>query len=183
MSISNVPPGDQLPHEFNVIIEIPMNADPIKYEVDKDSGALFVDRFMTTAMHYPANYGYVPQTVSADDDPVDVLVHTPFPLLPGVVVRCRAVGLLLMEDEAGGDAKVLAVPTDDICPLFTHWRTIKDVPEMRLKQIQHFFEHYKDLEAGKWVRVVGWSGLEAAHQEILKGAERHVAAKSRPTPP
>jgi inorganic pyrophosphatase len=183
MSISNVPPGDRVPHEFNVIIEIPMNADPIKYEVDKDSGALFVDRFMTTAMHYPANYGYVPQTVAADDDPVDVLVHTPFPLLPGVVVRCRAVGLLQMEDEAGGDAKVLAVPTDDICPLFIHWRTIEDVPEMRLKQIQHFFEHYKDLEAGKWVRVVGWSGIEAAHQEILKGVERHVAAKSRPTPP
>jgi inorganic pyrophosphatase len=183
MSISNVPPGDQLPHEFNVIIEIPMNADPIKYEVDKESGALFVDRFMMTAMHYPANYGYVPQTVADDDDPVDVLVHTPFPLLPGVVVRCRAVGLLRMEDEAGGDAKVLAVPTDDICPLFIHWRTIEDVPEMRLKQIQHFFEHYKDLEAGKWVRVVGWSGVEAAHQEILKGAERHGAVKSRPTPP
>jgi inorganic pyrophosphatase len=183
MSISNVPPGEQLPHEFNVIIEIPMNADPIKYEVDKQSGALFVDRFMMTAMHYPANYGYVPQTVAADDDPVDVLVHTPFPLLPGVVVRCRAVGLLRMEDEAGDDAKVLAVPTDDICPLFAHWRTIKDVPEMRLKQIQHFFEHYKDLEAAKWVRVVGWSGVEAAHQEILKGAERHLTAKSRPTPP
>ena len=183
MSINNVTAGDRLPAEFNVIIEIPMNADPIKYEVDKDSGALFVDRFMMTAMHYPANYGYVPQTVADDDDPVDVLVHTPFPLLPGVVVRCRAVGLLRMEDEAGSDAKVLAVPTDDICPLFIHWRTIEDVPEMRLKQIQHFFEHYKDLEAGKWVRVVGWSGVEAAHQEILKGAERHVAAKSRPTPP
>ena len=110
MSISNVSAGDQLPAEFNVIIEIPMNADPIKYEVDKESGALFVDRFMMTAMHYPANYGYVPQTIAADDDPVDVLVHTPFPLLPGVVVRCRAIGVLRMEDEAGGDAKVLAVP-------------------------------------------------------------------------
>ncbi len=183
MSISNVSAGDQLPGEFNVIIEIPMNADPIKYEVDKESGALFVDRFMMTAMHYPANYGYVPQTISDDDDPVDVLVHTPFPLLPGVVVRCRAIGLLRMEDEAGGDAKVLAVPTDDICPLFTHWRSIGDVPEMRLKQIQHFFEHYKDLEAGKWVRVIGWAGVEVAHQEILGGTARYSAAKSRPTPP
>jgi inorganic pyrophosphatase len=183
MSISNVSAGDQLPGEFNVIVEIPMNADPIKYEVDKESGALFVDRFMMTAMHYPANYGYVPQTIAADDDPVDVLVHTPFPLLPGVVVRCRAIGVLRMEDEAGGDAKVLAVPTDDICPLFTHWQSIGDVPEMRLKQIQHFFEHYKDLEAGKWVRVIGWAGLEAAHQEILEGTARYAAAKSRPTPP
>src|SRR6201994_2825894 len=138
MSISNVDAGSKVPHEFNVIIEIPMNSDPIKYEVDKESGALFVDRFMMTAMHYPANYGYVPQTVAADNDPVDVLGHTPFPLLPGVVVRCRAVGLLRMEDEAGDDAKVLAVPADDICPLFVYWKSIADVPEVRLKQIQHF---------------------------------------------
>jgi inorganic pyrophosphatase len=177
MSISNVTAGNKVPQEFNVIIEIPMNADPIKYEVDKASGALFVDRFMMTAMHYPANYGYVPHTIAADNDPVDVLVHAPFPLLPGVVVRCRAVGLLRMEDEAGGDAKVLAVPADDICPLFTHWKSIEDVPEMRLRQIQHFFEHYKDLEAGKWVRVIGWAGVEAAHEEILAGARR-----TAPTP-
>ncbi|MGD0501653.1 MAG: inorganic diphosphatase [Steroidobacteraceae bacterium] len=183
MSINNVTAGDRLPAEFNVIIEIPMNADPIKYEVDKDSGALFVDRFMMTAMHYPANYGYVPQTISEDDDPVDVLVHTPFPLLPGVVVRCRALGVLRMEDESGGDAKVLAVATDDICPLFAYWKSIADVPEMRLKQIQHFFEHYKDLEPGKWVRVVGWDGVDAAHREIMGGVERHAAEKARPTSP
>jgi inorganic pyrophosphatase len=120
MSISNVAAGNNVPIEFNVIIEIPMNADPIKYEVDKESGALFVDRFMMTAMHYPANYGYVPRTIADDNDPVDVLVHTPFPLLPGVVVRCRALGLLQMDDEAGGDAKLLAVPTDGICPLYMH---------------------------------------------------------------
>src|SRR6202050_4693406 len=114
MSINDVTAGNRVPQEFNVIIEIPMNADPIKYEVDKKSGALFVDRFMMTAMHYPANYGYVPQTIGDDDDPVDVLVHTPFPLLPGVVVRCRAVGLLRMEDEAGGDAHGLGVAPDDI---------------------------------------------------------------------
>ena len=157
MSINDVTAGKHLPEEFNVIIEIPMNADPIKYEVDKNSGTLFVDRFMMTAMHYPANYGYVPRTISEDGDPVDVLVHTPFPLLPGVVVRCRAVGILRMTDEAGGDAKLLAVPIDKSCPLFKHWRSIEDVPEIRLKQMQHFFEHYKDLEANKWVKVIGWA--------------------------
>ncbi len=180
MSINEVSAGDNLPQEFNVIIEIPMNADPIKYEVDKASGAVFVDRFMMTAMHYPANYGYVPHTLAADDDPVDVLVHTPFPLFPGVVVRCRALGLLQMDDEAGGDAKLLAVPADDICPQFKHWKTIADVPEVRLKQIQHFFEHYKDLEPGKWVKVVGWAGAEAAHAELLDGVRRHAAVGNRP---
>ena len=172
MSVHQVSAGKLVPEEFNVIIEIPMNADPIKYEVDKSSGALFVDRFMMTAMHYPANYGYVPRTIAGDNDPVDVLVHTPFPLLPGVVVPCRAVGLLRMEDEAGIDAKLLAVPTDKICPLFSHWRTIADVPEIRLRQIQHFFEHYKDLEDGKWVKVVGWIGVEEAHAEIMQGIRR-----------
>jgi inorganic pyrophosphatase len=175
MSITQVTAGDQVPREFNVVVEIPMNADPIKYEVDKASGALFVDRFMMTAMHYPANYGYIPQTICDDGDPVDVLVHTPFPLLPGVVLRCRALGVLRMDDEAGGDAKLLAVPADDICPLFTHWKSIEDVPEIRLKQIQHFFEHYKDLEAGKWVKILGWAGLELAHKEILDGVKRYAA--------
>ena len=175
MSVHDVTAGKQVPQEFNVIIEIPMNADPIKYEIDKQTGALFVDRFMMTAMHYPANYGYVPRTIADDDDPVDALVHTPFPLLPGVVVRCRALGVLRMDDEAGGDAKLLAVPSDDICPLFAHWKTIADVPEIRLKQIQHFFEHYKDLEAGKWVKVLGWSGIELAHAEILDGIKRYEA--------
>ena len=169
MSTNKITAGDNIPHEFNVIIEIPMNSDPVKYEVDKDSGALFVDRFMMTAMHYPTNYGYVPQTIGDDDDPVDVLVHTPFPLLPGVVVRCRPLGVLRMDDESGGDAKLLAVPTDAICPLFVHWKTIDDVPEIRLRQIQHFFEHYKDLEAGKWVKVKGWEGPESAKEEIRLG--------------
>jgi inorganic pyrophosphatase len=181
MSINDVPAGNKVPHEFNVVIEIPMNADPIKYEVDKASGAIFVDRFMMTAMHYPANYGYVPQTIADDNDPVDVLVHTPFPLLPGVVVRCRALGVLRMDDEAGGDAKLLAVPSDDICSWFTHWKSIADVPEVRLKQIQHFFEHYKDLEAGKWVKVLGWAGVEAAHAELLEGIKRYRSDKSAKT--
>lgn len=177
MSIHDVTAGKRVPDEFNVIIEIPMNADPVKYEVDKASGALFVDRFMMTAMHYPANYGYIPQTIADDGDPVDVLVHTPFPLLPGVVLRCRTVGVLRMDDEAGGDAKLLAVPVDEICPLFVHWKSINDVPEMRLKQIQHFFEHYKDLEAGKWVKILGWAGVDVAHKEILDGIKRSDAEK------
>jgi len=153
----------------NVIIEIPMNADPIKYEVDKASGAMFVDRFMTTAMHYPTNYGYVPKTLSGDGDPVDVLVITPYPLYPGVVVPCRPIGILMMEDEAGVDGKVLAVPTDKILPMYTHWQKIEDVNKMRLNAIAHFFEHYKDLEKNKWVKILGWEGLDSAKKEIMDG--------------
>ena len=178
MSLQKVSPGAKAPEEFNVIIEIPMNADPIKYEVDKESGALFVDRFMTTAMHYPCNYGYVPQTLSDDGDPVDVLVITPYALTPGVVVTCRAIGVLKMEDEAGGDAKLLAVPIDKILPIYTHWQKPEDINQMRLKAIQHFFEHYKDLEQGKWVKIQGWEGPESAKQEIVAGiaAYRNQAA-------
>ncbi|MBN8750509.1 Inorganic pyrophosphatase [Xylophilus ampelinus] len=169
MSFDKVSPGKKAPEEFNVVIEIPMNSDPIKYEVDKESGAIFVDRFMTTAMYYPTNYGYVPQTLSGDGDPVDVLVVTPYPLHPGVVVTCRALGILKMEDEAGVDGKVLAVPTDKILPIYSHWKKVDDVNPMRLKAISHFFEHYKDLEAGKWVKVLGWDGVDAAHKEIADG--------------
>ncbi len=173
MSLHNVTPGANAPDQFNVIIEIPMNADPIKYEVDKDSGALFVDRFMSTAMHYPCNYGYVPQTLSDDGDPVDVLVITPFPLVPGVVVTCRPIGILNMEDEAGGDAKLLAVPIDKVLSIYTHWQKPEDMNELRLQQIQHFFEHYKDLEPGKWVRIKGWCGPEEARAEIRNGIEAY----------
>jgi len=169
MSFDKVSPGKNVPDAFNVVIEIPMNADPIKYEVDKESGAIFVDRFMTTAMYYPANYGYVPQTLSGDGDPVDVLVIAPYPLLPGVVVPCRPLGILMMEDEAGVDGKVLAVPTDKVLPIYSHWKSVDDVNPMRLKAISHFFEHYKDLEAGKWVKVLGWEGIDAARKEILDG--------------
>ena len=169
MSLHNVTPGAKAPEEFNVIIEIPMNADPIKYEVDKESGALFVDRFMTTAMHYPCNYGYIPQTLADDGDPVDVLVITPFALSPGVVVTCRAIGVLKMDDEAGGDSKLLAVPIDKILGIYTHWQKPEDMNQLRLKAIQHFFEHYKDLEVGKWVKVKGWEGPESAKEEIRQG--------------
>jgi inorganic pyrophosphatase len=179
MSLHNVTPGAKAPDEFNVIIEIPMNADPIKYEVDKESGALFVDRFMTTAMHYPCNYGYVPQTLADDGDPVDVLVITPYALTPGVVVTCRPIGVLKMDDEAGGDAKLLAVPTTKVLPIYSHWNKPEDINQMRLKAIQHFFEHYKDLEEGKWVKVQGWDGPEAAKAEITNGVAAYQASKKK----
>jgi len=180
MNLDRVDSGRDIPNDFNVIVEIPMNADPIKYEVDKATGALFVDRFIGTAMHYPCNYGYVPHTISDDGDPVDVLVITPFALQPGVVVRCRPIGLLKMEDEAGGDSKLLAVPIDSILPWYRHWRKPTDIAPERLDQIRHFFEHYKDLEAGKWVRVIGWGGPDEAAAEIIEGIERYRAAKDKP---
>jgi inorganic pyrophosphatase len=178
MSLDNVTPGSKVPDSFNVIIEIPMNADPIKYEVDKETGAIFVDRFMSTAMHYPTNYGYVPKTISGDGDPVDVLVITPVPLIPGVVVPCRAIGILKMQDEAGEDGKVLAVPIDKILSIYTQWQKPEDLNPMRLKTIAHFFEHYKDLEPGKWVKVLGWEDREAAHKEILDGIANYEKSRA-----
>ncbi|QYG08719.1 MULTISPECIES: inorganic diphosphatase [unclassified Janthinobacterium] len=175
MSLNKVSSGRDLPNDFNVVIEIPMNADPIKYEVDKESGAIFVDRFMGTAMHYPCNYGYVPNTLSPDGDPVDVLVITPFPLIPGVVVRCRPIGVLKMTDESGEDAKVLAVPVDKVLSIYSHWQKPEDLNELRLRQIQHFFEHYKDLEKGKWVKIDGWYGPDVAKEEILNGVAAYKA--------
>lgn len=180
MSLNKVPSGRDLPNDFNVIIEIPMNADPIKYEVDKDSGAIFVDRFMGTAMHYPCNYGYIPHTIAGDGDPVDVLVITPFPLIPGVVVRCRAVGVLKMSDDGGDDAKVLAVPVDKVLSIYSHWQKPEDMNELRLRQIQHFFEHYKDLEKGKWVKIEGWFGPEDAKEEIMSGVKAYNEASNKP---
>ena len=169
MSLQDVTPGNNVPDMFNVIIEIPMNADPVKYEVDKATGAIFVDRFMSTSMHYPTNYGYVPKTISGDGDPVDVLVITPVPLIPGVVVTCRPLGILKMEDEAGMDGKVLAVPIDKVLAIYTQWQKPEDLNPLRLKTIAHFFEHYKDLEPGKWVKILGWEGPDAAKQEVLEG--------------
>jgi inorganic pyrophosphatase len=177
MSLNNVTAGRDVPNDFNVVIEIPMNADPIKYEVDKESGAIFVDRFMGTAMHYPCNYGYIPNTIADDGDPCDVLVITPFALIPGVVVRCRALGVLKMTDEAGGDSKILAVPVEKILPVYANLQKVEDVPELTLRQIQHFFEHYKDLEKGKWVKVEGWEGPDAAKDEILSGVKNFESGK------
>lgn len=169
MGFDLVKAGKDVPNDINVIIEIPAQADPIKFEVDKDSGAVFVDRFMATSMRYPINYGYVPHTLAGDGDPVDVLVVTPFPLLPGAVIRCRPVGVLKMEDESGMDAKVVAVPVSKLTPLYDKVKTIDDLPELLMKQTVHFFEHYKDLEPGKWVKVTGWGTLDEAREEILDG--------------
>ena len=177
MSFANVPAGKDLPQDFNVIIEIPAQSDPVKYEADKDLGLLVVDRFIGTGMRYPANYGFIPQTLSGDGDPVDVLVITPYPLVPGVVVPCRPLGILMMEDEAGVDGKVLAVPTDKVLPIYSHWKKVEDVNPMRLKAVTHFFEHYKDLEAGKWVKVDGWEGPESAKAEIVAGIENYAKAQ------
>jgi inorganic pyrophosphatase len=180
MSLDRVDAGRDLANDFNVIIEIPMHADPIKYEVDKETGALFVDRFVSTAMHYPCNYGYVPKTLSGDGDPVDVLVITPFALMPGVVVRCRPLGLLKMSDEAGEDTKLLAVPIDKLTPLYRHLETVRDLPEVTLSQISHFFAHYKDLEPGKWVKVEGWGSPEEAKAEIRNGVKQFKAKARKP---
>ena len=172
MILDRVPAGKDVPNDVNVIIEIPANSSPIKYELDKETGAMFVDRFMGTAMFYPCNYGYVPNTLSEDGDPVDVLVVTPFPLQVGVVVRCRMLGMLRMEDESGIDAKLIAVPVEKLCPMYKAIQTTADLPELLLNQIEHFFEHYKDLEKGKWVKVQGWADKEAAKQEIIDGVKR-----------
>ena len=180
MSLLNVPAGAKAPDAFNVIIEIPANADPIKYEIDHETGAVFVDRFMGTSMHYPCNYGYIPHTIAGDGDPVDVLVVSPFPLPPGVVVRCRPIGMLAMTDEAGADAKLLAVPVDKLTPMYRSVTSPRDLPQIILDQIAHFFEHYKDLEPGKFVKVVGWRGPEEAKQEINEGVARYIDAKDKP---
>lgn len=172
-----ITPGREAPSDINVIIEIPTQSHPVKYEVDKETGTLNVDRFMATAMYYPCNYGYVPQTLSEDGDPVDVLVITPFPLISGSVIRCRPLGLLRMEDEAGMDAKILALPIDKLTPLYRNVKTLEDLPISTLDTIRHFFEHYKDLEKGKWVKVKGWEEADAAHQEILASVARYKEHK------
>ena len=172
MSLKHVPAGDKLPDEINVIIEIPANADPIKYEVDKDTGALWVDRFMLTPMFYPANYGYVNDTLSLDGDPVDVLVVTPYPLQHGCVITCRPVGVLKMTDESGEDAKVIAVPISKLSKEYDHVQDIGDVDELLKAQIKHFFESYKQLEKGKWVKVEGWGDINDAKEEIKSSFAR-----------
>lgn len=173
MILERVSPGEKAPEEVNVIIEIPLRGEPVKYEVDKDSGAMFVDRFMGTAMHYPCNYGYIPNTVCDDGDPADVLVITPFPVITGSVIKCRPIGVLKMTDEAGEDAKVLAVPVGKLTAMYEDVNGPDDLPQLVLDQISHFFEHYKDLEPGKWVKVDGWEGAESAREEIRKSIENY----------
>src|SRR5690349_7476482 len=180
MSLDRVPAGADVPNDCNVIIEIPMHGEPIKYEVDKVTGAVFVDRFMSTAMHYPCNYGYIPQTLSDDGDPVDVLVISPVPLITGVVVRCRPLGVLRMADEAGEDAKLLAVPITKLCNLYQDIESCEELPQLIRSQIAHFFAHYKDLEEGKWVKIQGWDGVESAKSETIAGIQRFNSTKNKP---
>ena len=179
MNLDRVSKG-KVPNEINVIIEIPAHSDPVKYELDKDTGAMFVDRFMSTAMYYPCNYGYVPHTLSKDGDPVDVLVLTPHPLISGSVIACRPVGVLKMKDESGDDAKVLAVPIDKLCKSYRGVESFRDLPGDVLNRISHFFEHYKDLDEGKWVRVDGWYGIEEAKEEILESVRMYQDAPEKP---
>lgn len=173
MILDRVGPGYNVPEEFNAIIEIPAHSDPVKYEVDKVTGALFVDRFMNTAMHYPCNYGYIPQTLCEDGDPLDVLLIAPLSLVSGCVVRCRPLGVLKMTDESGGDAKILAVPTKQECVLYDHIESVEHVSKAQLAQLAHFFQHYKDLDTGKWVRIDGWGNADEAKTEIMQGIARH----------
>ena len=168
MSFDKIPSGKSLPEDIYVIIEIPANSPPIKYEIEKEHNALFVDRFMATPMFYPTNYGYIPQTLSEDGDALDVLVVTPYPVQAGSVVRCRPIGMLNMSDEAGRDTKLLAVPHDKLTVLYHNVKEPNDLPELLIKQIEHFFENYKDLEKGKWVKVENWEGSAAAHAAIHK---------------
>jgi len=173
MGLDLVPTGKNPPDELNVIIEIPKDAEPVKYEVDKASGAIFVDRILSTPMRYPCNYGYIPHTVCGDGDPADVLVILPLPLIPGSVIRCRPVGVLKMSDEAGSDEKILAVPVDKIFAGYAHIADIEQVSKHWLERISHFFEHYKDLEKGKWVKVEGWGGADEAKRIIVESITRY----------
>ncbi len=170
MGYNTIPAGKDLPNDIYVAIEIPANASPIKYEIDKDMDALLVDRFMATPMFYPANYGYINNTLADDGDPLDVLVITPYPVVPGSVIRARPVGVLKMSDEAGGDEKLLAVPHEKLTQLYNDIHDIDDVPQLLKDQIVHFFENYKDLEKGKWVKVEGWENADAAREAITKSA-------------
>ena len=175
MALERVSAGARVPEEINVIIEIPKDAEPVKYEVDKATGAIFVDRVLSTPMRYPCNYGYVPQTLGGDGDPLDALVILPLSLVPGSVIRCHPVGMLKMTDEAGADEKLVVVPVDKVFAGYAHIKDIGQVSGHWLERIGHFFEHYKDLEKGKWVKIDGWVGAEEAKAEIVAGMGRYKA--------
>jgi len=176
MSYNAITAGKDLPNDVYVVIEIPANHAPIKYEIDKDMDCLMVDRFMATPMFYPANYGYISDTLADDGDPLDVLVVTPYPVAPGSVIRARPVGVLNMEDEAGEDAKLVAVPHEKLTQMYNDVKDIDDVPQLLRDQIAHFFENYKDLEKGKWVKVKAWGNADEARQMILDSAEAYKNA-------
>ncbi len=175
MDIDAIAIGKNPPEDINVIIEVPIGGEPIKYELDKESGALFVDRFLYTSMRYPGNYGFVPHTLCDDGDPADVLVINTRPLVPGSVINCRPIGVLKMTDEAGGDEKIIAVPSSKLTKRYDNIKDIKDVPQITLEQISHFFEHYKDLESNKWVKLAGWGDAKEAREIIIRSIEAAAA--------
>ena len=172
MRIDAIPVGDNPPDDINVIIEVPVGGEPIKYEMDKASGALFVDRYLYTSMRYPGNYGFVPHTLSDDGDPIDVLVASTRAITPGAVLNCRPIGALMMTDEAGGDEKIIAVPSMKLTRRYEKVANYSDLPQITIQQIEHFFAHYKDLEGEKWVRVDGWVDADAARKLVVEGIER-----------
>lgn len=179
MTYSKIPAGKDLPNDMNVVIEIPANSDPIKYEIDKDADALFVDRFVATTMFYPVNYGYVPGTLSEDGDALDALVVTPYAVVPGAVIRSRPVGVLKMTDDGGPDAKLIAVPHSKLTTLYNHVKEVEDLPELLKRQIEHYFANYKALEAGKWVKIEGWGNADEARAEIIAARARYLAEEAK----
>jgi len=178
MNLNAVSVGKNPPQEVNVVIEVPIGGEPIKYEMDKDSGALVVDRFLYTSMRYPGNYGFIPHTLSEDGDPCDVIVANTRAIVPGAIMSCRIVGVLMMEDEAGGDEKLIAVPSSKLTKRYDSVKNYTDLPEITLQQIEHFFEHYKDLEPNKWVKVTGWGDAAKAHSMVEAGVARAKAKKA-----
>lgn len=180
MDLSKITPGVNPPKDINVVIEVPLGGEPIKYEIDKASGAMFVDRFLYTSTRYPCNYGFIPQTLADDGDPVDVMVMGNRPLVPGAVVAGRPVGVLLMEDEAGMDEKILAVPSERLTRYYAKIKTYEDLPDIMIERISHFFANYKDLEPDKWVKIVGWRGAEEAERLIMEGLKAEQARTGKP---
>lgn len=178
MRLDQIPLGSDAPNDINVIIEVPIGGEPIKYEMDKASGALFVDRFLYTPMRYPGNYGFVPHTLSEDGDPIDVLVCNTRPIMPGAVINCRPIGVLVMEDDGGQDEKVIAVPSDKMSRRFIDVQTYSDLPSITREQVEHFFQHYKDLEPGKWVKISHWGDVTEAKRLIGEAIDRATAEDS-----
>jgi inorganic pyrophosphatase len=181
MRLEAISIGKNPPHEVNVVIEVPIGGEPIKYEMDKEAGTLVVDRFLYTSMRYPGNYGFIPHTLSGDGDPCDVLVANTRAIVPGAVIAVKPVGVLVMEDDGGQDEKIIAVPTAKLTRRYEHVSSYTDLPDITVKQIEHFFAHYKDLEPGKWVKILHWGGPEEAHRLILEGIERAKTEKSNLT--
>ena len=175
MDLSKIPVGENPPYDVNALIEIPQGGEPVKYEIDKESGAIFVDRFLHTAMFYPGNYGFIPHTLADDGDPMDIIVVGPTPVVPGAIIRARPVGALIMRDEAGGDEKILAVPVDALHPFYAGIKSYRDLPPIMCEQVAHFFQHYKDLEKNKWVTIVKWVDTEAAERLVMEAIERAAA--------